>query len=69
MNPRMKRAVTLIELLVVIAILAILMGLLLPILGKAKGAAQKAACINNTRQINLAMRMYADDCRSYSCQH
>lgn len=57
----MKRGFTLIELLVVIAIIAILAALLLPVLVKAKGAAKKAACINNLSQINLGLRMYVDD--------
>src|SRR6266536_1866583 len=57
----MKRGLTLIELLVVVAIIAVLAALLLPVLSKAKGAALKTACINNARQINLAIRMYADD--------
>lgn len=60
-----RRAFTMIELLVVIAMIAILAGILLPVLVMAKERARNAACISNLKQWGLLLRMYAEDDDGY----
>jgi prepilin-type processing-associated H-X9-DG protein/prepilin-type N-terminal cleavage/methylation domain-containing protein len=57
----MRRFFTLIELLVVIAIIAILAAILFPVFAQARAKARQTACLSNTKQIGLAVMMYAQD--------
>jgi prepilin-type N-terminal cleavage/methylation domain-containing protein/prepilin-type processing-associated H-X9-DG protein len=62
-NKKSVQAFTLVELLVVISVIGLLMGILIPVLGKARGAANRTYCMANLRQIGIAFKTYLDDNR------
>jgi prepilin-type N-terminal cleavage/methylation domain-containing protein/prepilin-type processing-associated H-X9-DG protein len=61
----LHRAFTLIELLVVIAIIALLIGILLPALGRAREAGRAVVCLSNQRQIGVGVGLYAEERKEY----
>ncbi len=59
-NARSRSAFTLVELLVVVAIIALLLGILLPALNRARGVAQAAVCLSNAKQMSMGLNYYAE---------
>jgi prepilin-type N-terminal cleavage/methylation domain-containing protein/prepilin-type processing-associated H-X9-DG protein len=62
--PLTRRGFTIVEILVVIVVIAILVALMLPAIGRARETARRTACLNNLRQIGIALHNYTDQFRS-----
>lgn len=65
MNKKTQVRFTIVELLVVIVIIAILIAIILPATQSARDRSKRSACVNNLRQIGIALNMYADDRQGY----
>ena len=61
LNQRGRAAFTLLELLVVIAIIAMIAGILIPVIGKAKESSRATGCLSNLHQLGVALRLYTED--------
>ena len=62
---RIRRGFTLVELLVVIGIIALLIGVLLPVLGRARASSRQLKCLSNLRQIGVVDQIYQNEWKSF----